>query len=484
MHPMSRSTQALLLVVDDDRASRRLLKQLLSPDSYQLEFAEDGPSGLARAREIRPDLILLDVVMPGMDGFEVCRQLRLDPHLSEVPVLMLTALEDHQSRLTGIEAGADDFITKPYHAAELRARVRTVVRLNRYRRIRTARDRFGWVVENVEHAYLIVDQRGQLLYANSTARGILGLRDDQEQVHDVLASLKRQFSLQPPELWSDWPQLPEDQPLHLLRAESENAAASWLEVRVLSQRLGQEQEILLQLRDVSAQLTSARSVWSFESLICHKLRTPMTKITWGLSFIANKAERLSVAKIKEFALMSQAGVDQLKGELEAVLSYLSAPSALPSDGGFPLAQLADSLSEIVAQLELAPIHPEIRGDLPPALGISRRALEIVLWELLQNSKKFHPQQQPTVLLTVQLQDDEILLQLLDDGVSLSPEQLSHAFTPYYQGERSFTGQRPGLGLGLSMVRSMLWEIGGQCRLRNRQDREGVVVEMRLPVRVK
>ena len=127
----------------------------------------------------------------------------------------------------------------------------------------------------------------------------------------------------------------------------------------------------------------------------------MTKITWGLSFIANKAERLSVPKIKEFAAMSQGGVDQLKGELEAVLSYLSAPSALPNDGGFPISQLEDSLSEIVAQLEMSPIFPQLREPLPRTLPIARRALEIVLWELLQNSKKFHPQQQPRVMVTLQ-----------------------------------------------------------------------------------
>ncbi|MBT9589230.1 response regulator [bacterium] len=477
---MAESTRALLLIIDDDRASRRLLTQLLSPDKYRLEFAEDGASGLAQARQLSPDLVLLDVVMPGMDGFEVCRQLRQDAHLSEVPVLMLTALEDHANRLTGLEAGADDFISKPFHAAELRARVRTVVRLNRYRRIRSARDRFAWVAENVEHAYLIVDQNGRLLYANSTARSILGLRDDHPGDSDILESIQRQFRLQPPETWCSWPNLPEDQPLHLLRPQSENAAAAWLEVRVLSQRLGQDQEILLQFRDVSAQLSSARSVWSFESLICHKLRTPMTKITWGLSFIANKAERLSVPKIKEFAAMSQGGVDQLKGELEAVLSYLSAPSALPNDGGFPISQLEDSLSEIVAQLEMAPIVPQLREPLPRTLPIARRALEIVLWELLQNSKKFHPQQQPRVMVTLQCQAEKVLLQLIDDGISLSPEQLSRAFTPYYQGERTFTGQKPGLGLGLSMVRSLLCEIGGECGLRNRQDREGVVVELLFP----
>jgi DNA-binding response OmpR family regulator len=74
-------------------------------------------------------------MMPGMDGYEVCRRLRADARLAEVPVIMVTALDDQASRLAGLEAGADDFITKPFNRAELRARVRTIARLNRYRRL-------------------------------------------------------------------------------------------------------------------------------------------------------------------------------------------------------------------------------------------------------------------------------------------------------------------------------------------------------------
>ncbi len=467
-------SEALLLIIDDDRPSRALLQQLLRKDNYRLEFAEDGETGLTLASQLQPDLILLDVVMPGMDGFEVCRRLRQDPNLAEVPVLMLTALEDHQSRLTGLEAGADDFISKPYHVAELRARVRTVVRLNRYRRIRNERDRFGWVVENVEHGYLLVDPQGRLLYANSKARGIFGLGAD-SQGQAVLPLLESQFRLQPEEHWRDWPRLPENEPLMLLRPETGQARASWMEVRVLSH----SQEILLQLRDVTSELSSQRSVWSFESLICHKLRTPLTKITWGLSFIANKADRLSVAKIKEFADMSQAGVDQLKGELESVLSYLNTPSARPSDGGFRLELLEESLTEIVAQLEITPVQVERSEPLPERLPISRRAFEIILWELLQNSKKYHPQHNPRIQVKVFSQHGKTVLEVIDDGICLSPEQLRNAFLPYYQGERTFTGQIPGMGLGLTMVRQMLWEAGGECQIQNRRGGQGVILEMRL-----
>jgi PAS domain S-box-containing protein len=126
---------ATILIVDDLAANRQLMGELLEEQGYQLVEAADGATALRLAAEFSPDLVLLDVMMPGMDGYEVCRQLRAIPDISAVPVLMVTALDDQGSRLAGIEAGADDFITKPFNIQELRARVRTITRLNRYRRL-------------------------------------------------------------------------------------------------------------------------------------------------------------------------------------------------------------------------------------------------------------------------------------------------------------------------------------------------------------
>jgi putative two-component system response regulator len=142
-----------ILIVDDDEAGRKGLEGLMIPLSFDLLFAADGPECLAQADKFHPDLILLDVMMPEMDGYEVCRRLRADPILAEVPILMLTALDDREARLAGLEAGADDFITKPYDRAELRSRVRTIMRLNRYRKLRDEHIRLEAVHEALKAAY-------------------------------------------------------------------------------------------------------------------------------------------------------------------------------------------------------------------------------------------------------------------------------------------------------------------------------------------
>jgi putative two-component system response regulator len=163
-----------ILIVDDDAAGRQTLEAILDGQGYRLEMAENGVQALEKARQILPDVILLDVMMPGMDGFEVCQRIRSEPLLAEIPIIMLTALDDRKSLLDGLESGADDYITKPYDRHELRARLIGITRLNRYRKLLDER-------VNLEQAHL------QLLAAyDATIEGwsrAMDLRDKETEGH-------------------------------------------------------------------------------------------------------------------------------------------------------------------------------------------------------------------------------------------------------------------------------------------------------------
>lgn len=121
---------ARILIVDDIEANRRLLQAKLEAQYHSVILASNGPQALEMARAHDPEIILLDVMMPGMDGYEVCRRLKADPVTSHIPVVMVTALSDVEDRVRGLDAGAEDFLTKPVDDFLLNSRVNTLMRYN------------------------------------------------------------------------------------------------------------------------------------------------------------------------------------------------------------------------------------------------------------------------------------------------------------------------------------------------------------------
>ena len=147
-----------VLIVEDDPNTIKLVGLYLSRDGHKVLSAADGLEGLRLAREAQPDLVVLDLMLPGMSGMEVCRILREE---SEVPIVMLTARVEEEDRLAGLDIGADDYVTKPFSPRELASRVRAVLR-------RTARDALGRGPEKLVHGDITVDLRRRAVHVGTT----------------------------------------------------------------------------------------------------------------------------------------------------------------------------------------------------------------------------------------------------------------------------------------------------------------------------
>jgi len=119
---------ATILVIDDDELVSRTLQRALKLYGHQVMVANSGAEGLQIARRHRPDLFVLDIMMPGADGYQVCRQIRGDPLLTELPVLFLTAKAKDEDKIEGFRAGADDYLSKPFNMEELQLRLKAILR--------------------------------------------------------------------------------------------------------------------------------------------------------------------------------------------------------------------------------------------------------------------------------------------------------------------------------------------------------------------
>ncbi|HGE72868.1 TPA: response regulator [Candidatus Poribacteria bacterium] len=167
-----KKANTVILIVEDNKIERNNMGVLLSNQKYELAFASDGNEAIRKSKELMPDIILLDVMLPDIDGYEVCRRIRSDEILSEVPIIMITGLNDRESRLQGIISGADDFITKPFDREELRARIQTIARLNRYRHLLTINSELQKEISNLSILCDILGVFNATLDVNSALKSI------------------------------------------------------------------------------------------------------------------------------------------------------------------------------------------------------------------------------------------------------------------------------------------------------------------------
>ncbi len=481
-----------VLIVDDDPGGRETLEALLLREGYELLFAANGQEALEQAAIHLPDLVLLDVMMPGMDGFEVCRRLRADPRLAEIPVIMVTALDDRDSRLEGIAAGADDFVSKPFDRVELRTRVRNTVRLNRYRRLLLERAKFEWAVEQADDGYLVLSESDEVLYLNPRGRLYLGLPPAGKQ--DVspgkfLELARRQYRCEPQEAWNAWPgpPAPPETPRYLVRPRTSTSSEFWLQVYIAEITPPAEQRYLVRLRDVTPGVLNQLNMWSFQGLVNHKLRTSVSILVGFSDILAEELPAGLDPELGAYCALIREGIMRLKDDVFDVLRYVNASDTpVAEEEHCSLALFAPLVANAAAAVGIEKCTFSCAGleSQEMTIPLSSQTVELILLELLENARKFHPQKSPTVEVRLSVSEGRARLQVLDNGLTLAPDQLMRIWTPYYQAEDGFSGAVPGMGLGLPVVATLVWRAGGTCRAYNREDGPGLVIELLLPTEVK
>jgi two-component system, cell cycle response regulator len=478
---MADKQNALILIIVADPSTRRALQEMLEGTDFILQFAESEAAGMQKAEELLPAAIVLDIEKQApTSGYETCRRLRANRLLSGIPVLLLCEREDRDSRAAGLSAGANDFLEKPPDGLELLARLHTLTRLSLTGRLLSDLTRFSWMVEHAHEGYLMLDEAGAIHYANERALNLLNLPDDFIGL-PFRNVVERQYVPQPAETWEHWPEDPA--PCFLVQPEGPTARAVWVILEGLDTPLGVEYQRIVRMRDETERMAIYQDMRKFHTAIRHKLRTPMSMLYTSMSLIKSQIASMTAEEVKSMMERAIKGTDRLAEEVRSILTYIEAPMSLNVGEPVRLEKLPEMVTSICADLHLEHVSVSLPADLyATVIALTPDALEMILQELLENSHKFHPMHTPKIEISAgKTEEGYISMRFADDGMNLSIEQLEWAWLPYFQGEKNFTGEIPGMGLGFPLVATLVWKAGGDLRLRNRSDGPGVIVDLKIPL---
>jgi two-component system cell cycle sensor histidine kinase/response regulator CckA len=472
-----------ILIVDDEEVNLLTLEAFLTADGYKLHFARDGRSAITLAREIHPDLILLDVMMPELDGFAVCREIRADPVIGRIPLILITALDDSSSRLEGLKAGAEEFLSKPCDRAELRARVQTIISLNRFRALAEERIRFERLYELSPAAIVLTDQAGQILTANRAAEACFGQDRPLSgssltthfppaaaaTLHDALAAAPGPDSGHPVDV-----------------ACGEGEGRRHFSVRLASVPEGLETRIMLVFDDLTAEvrarealqklnagledIVSARTkqledanalLVSYASFVSHDLRSPLTVIKGYLGLLNEMAPEMPAPSRPMVAQAFQAShtMTEMIGNILQLAHDIHEGDTGPREAVDPEPVLRRLISHV---RQVAP-NPKaafvVHGPLP-AVGVTAVLIERVFFNLLTNAAKYSAEQaQPVIEIGTTGLPGEPVLFVRDNGVGFDAGDSNRLFQEFSR--LATAGKTEGLGLGLSLVARLVRSQGGK-----------------------
>jgi len=453
-----------ILVVDDYAANVKLLQRNLQAAGYETVVAYDGEEALEKIAAEKPDLVLLDIMMPKIDGFEVCRRLRADEATAVIPVIMVTALKETEDRIRGLEAGADDFISKPFDRGELLARVKSLLQVKYYRSMLTEREKFHAVIQDLSHGIIITDGQWRVETVSRRAAELLD-RPDEDLAGWNLAEVLADFEVEPS--------------LEALRQTTaravtvELAQESRRPPRYLAGRYtrilgpgGRLHNAALVFRDITEMRRKEKLKRDFLSLISHKLKTPITIVSGYLSLIDQGKYGEVPPAVAESVRISLAKVKELSDLVEKVLSYAGLTATELERAGqlVPLGELAGRIRDRIAER-----YPDrdiawaidLPADLPRARA-PEELLAIVFDNLLDNAVKFTDRSPIEIAVSVREVGNRWLeVSVRDNGPGVSTAQREQIFSTFSQLEEEFTGNIAGIGLGLSTAQRLVESWNGR-----------------------
>ncbi len=488
--PPAPAGAARILVADDNADMRESLARLLGA-TWSVETVENGTKALARAHEHPPDLIVTDVMMPGLDGFELIRRLREDPATAAVPVLVLSARAGEDARIDGLAHGADDYVVKPFSARELVARVHAQLAKSRHRaateaerhRLRALLGQMPAIVNFLRGPDLILE------YVHPLAVRTLG---DRDLVGKPLLEAIPEFRDQ-------------EYPVLLRRVVETGERIEGREQRVLlSDGQGGLREtwwnfVYLPVRDAEGRIegvmtfdldvtdqvlaragaeAASRAKDEFLAMLGHELRNPLSPIVTSLQILRMRGEGT-----REHAVIERQ-VDHLTRLVDDLLDV-----SRITRGKIELRRSRIELGHAVLRgLEIASPLLETRQQ-RLVLSIPQTGLAVdgdldrlaqVVANLLSNAAKYS-EPGTEVTLRAQRAGDRVRLSVRDAGIGMEPELVPRVFDMFFQQPQALDRSKGGLGLGLAIVRSLVEMHGGSVRAASAGPGKGSEFTVDLPL---
>ncbi len=466
-----------ILIAEDETMNRRLLEVSTRKWGHEPVLAADGREAweLLQGPDA-PSIVLLDWMMPGLDGVEICRRIRDGDQSRMIYVIMVTTNARPDDIVEGLQAGADDYVTKPFDPEELRARVDVGVRVVRLHRELARREsrlaaaqarladraRFQSAMQGMSDGILTADEQWSITWANRAAELLLNLVDGDYEGRALDEVLGRFDPSVTPEALRE----STDETTEVQLAREGEGVTLWIDANItrLFDDEGNLRDVTVTLRDVTDQVDARKREVRFMNSISHKLRTPLTVIGGTLDVIVHlPQERISEAGERLLPICLRQ-VRRLEETIERLLKFreLSAAEPTPSMREADLREIIPEVEEMVRERypETAiSFEAEVADDARPA-PLSPDDARLIVEELVDNAVKFAEEAVRVTVSVDREPEGPVTISVSDDGPGIPHEHLDRVFEGFLQIEEVTTGQVKGLGLGLRIVKEVVEAYGG------------------------